>query len=128
MLDDKSLQISPASKVPAVGSLSNLTSPLKGAANGNSVPSASTLNSTAPAAGTTAATGTTGALGANTTGGSGSLNSTVNDDAPQILLFSNGDTNSFVLTISRPDSGRSVTLQSSDDGTIHVGDIVESKP
>jgi len=46
---------------------------------------------------------------------------------PQILLFSNGDTNSFVLTMSREGMNRSVTLQSSDDGTIKVGDIVEPK-
>jgi hypothetical protein len=43
------------------------------------------------------------------------------------MLFSNGDTNTFALTIVREGVGRSVTLQSSDDGTVKVGDIVEVK-
>jgi hypothetical protein len=43
------------------------------------------------------------------------------------MLFSNGDTNSFALTLSREGSNRSVTLQSSEDGSVQVGDIVEPK-
>jgi general secretion pathway protein H len=50
------------------------------------------------------------------------------DDTPQIMLFSNGDTNSFALTMLREGINRSATLQSSDDGTIQVGDIIEPKP
>ena len=49
------------------------------------------------------------------------------DNSPQVLLFSNGETNSFALTLARDAVGRTVTLQSSDDGTIHVSDIVEPK-
>jgi len=47
---------------------------------------------------------------------------------PQILLFSNGDTNTFALTMAREGINRSVTLQSGDDGNIKVGDIIEPKP
>jgi len=75
------------------------------------------------------APGTPGTPGAsnNPSVPSGGLNSTVSDDTPQILLFSNGDTNSFALTIVREEVGRSTTLQSSDDGTVRVGDIIEAK-
>jgi hypothetical protein len=45
-----------------------------------------------------------------------------------MLLFSNGDTNSFTLTIEREAVGRSATLQSSDDDTVRVGDIIQVKP
>jgi general secretion pathway protein H len=47
---------------------------------------------------------------------------------PQILLFSNGDMNSFSLTLTRAGTGRSVTLSSGDDGKLAVGDVVEPKP
>ncbi len=47
-------------------------------------------------------------------------------NAPQILLLSNGDTNSFALTIERAAVNRSVTLKSAGDGTISAGDIVET--
>jgi general secretion pathway protein H len=49
------------------------------------------------------------------------------DNSPQVMLFSNGESNSFALTITRDGVGRSVTLQSGDDGAIHVSDIVEAK-
>lgn len=49
------------------------------------------------------------------------------DNSPQIMLFSNGDTNSFALTIMREGVGRSVSLQSSADGTIKASDILEPK-
>ena len=49
------------------------------------------------------------------------------DNSPQIMLFSNGDTNSFSLTIARDGVRRSATLQSNADGTLKVGDIVEPK-
>jgi general secretion pathway protein H len=44
---------------------------------------------------------------------------------PQILLFSNGDMNSFALTLTRAGSGRSVTLRSGDDGKLAVGEVTE---
>jgi hypothetical protein len=63
--------------------------------------------------------------------GSGSgygLGTQPDDNMPQILLFSNGDLNSFVLTMWREGVRRSVTLQTAEDGTtLKVGDIVEAK-
>lgn len=82
--------------------------------------SALTINpaSTLPAGGTLSTLGT----------GVTSLNVTSSDDTPQIMLFSNGDTNAFALTIERENIGRSATLQSTQDGTLKVGDIVEPQP
>lgn len=56
-----------------------------------------------------------------------SFNNQLADNSPQIMLFSNGDTNTFALTIARDGVGRSVTLQSQTDGSIKVGDILEPK-
>jgi len=56
-----------------------------------------------------------------------SFNNQLADHSPQIMLFSNGDTNSFALTIARDGVGRSVTLQSSADGTVKVSEILEPK-
>ena len=49
------------------------------------------------------------------------------DNSPQILLLSNGDTNSFALTMTREGVNRTVTLQSNADGTIKAGAIMEPK-
>ncbi|HEX2789404.1 MAG TPA: type II secretion system minor pseudopilin GspH [Steroidobacteraceae bacterium] len=73
---------------------------------------------------TTPAGGTISTLGDMTS----SFNSQLADNSPQIMLFSNGDMNSFALTIARDGVGRSATLQSNADGTVKVGDIVEPKP
>jgi type II secretion system protein H len=56
-----------------------------------------------------------------------SFNSQLADNSPQIMLFSNGDANSFALTIARDGVGRSVTLTSQSDGSIKVSDILEPK-
>ena len=48
------------------------------------------------------------------------------DVSPQIMLFSNGDLNSFELTIRRASANRSVTLRSTESGKIEVGDMLES--
>lgn len=72
---------------------------------------------------TTPPGGTVSTLGDMTS----SFSNQLADNSPQIMLFSNGDTNSFALTIARDGVGRSVTLQSSADGTIKVGDILEPK-
>jgi len=72
---------------------------------------------------TTAPGGTVSALGDMTS----SFNNQLADNSPQIMLFSNGDTNSFALTIARDRLGRTVTLQSSADGSIKVSDIMEPK-
>jgi hypothetical protein len=50
----------------------------------------------------------------------------VQTNAPQILLLSNGDTNSFQLTIERAAAKRSVSFKSSGDGTINAGNIIEA--
>lgn len=71
----------------------------------------------------------TGASGTgNATGGSGNgLGNAGDDNTPQILLFSNGDINSFALTLARDGTARTVTMQSAADGsgTVQVGEIVE---
>ncbi len=72
---------------------------------------------------TTPAGGTVSTLGDL----SSSFTDQLADNAPQVLLFSNGETNSFALTITRDGVGRNVTLQSSADGTIQVSDILEPK-
>jgi hypothetical protein len=46
------------------------------------------------------------------------LSAQIADNSPQVLLLSNGDTNSFALTLVREGVKRSVTLQSNPDGTI----------
>jgi len=48
------------------------------------------------------------------------------DNAPQIMLLSNGDTNSFALTIERDSTHRSVTISSAADGSVHAGNIIEA--
>jgi type II secretion system protein H len=72
---------------------------------------------------TTPAGGTISTLGDPTT----SFTNQLADNSPQIMLFSNGDANSFALSIVRDGVGRSVTLQSSADGTLKVSDILEPK-
>ncbi len=57
-----------------------------------------------------------------------SLDFAATTDTPQIMLFSNGDANSFVLSIVRDGINRSVSLRSIDDGSIKVSDILEPKP
>jgi general secretion pathway protein H len=44
---------------------------------------------------------------------------------PQILLFSNGDMNSFTLTLLRAGTGRSVTFSNGDDGQLAVSAVTE---
>ena len=72
---------------------------------------------------TTPAGGTVSTLGDLTS----SFTDQLADNSPQVLLFSNGETNSFALTITRDGVGRNVTLQSAADGTIQVSEIVEPK-
>jgi type II secretion system protein H len=55
------------------------------------------------------------------------LNAQIADNAPQIMLLSNGDTNSFALKIERSSAQRSVTLSSVSDGTVSAGDIVQAQ-
>jgi hypothetical protein len=55
------------------------------------------------------------------------FNNQVTDNAPQVLLLSNGDTNSFALTVKREGVDRRVVVQSKPDGTIQASDILEPK-
>jgi type II secretion system protein H len=132
VLDDKALQISPVAAAPAAA-LATVNA--SGSQSGGAAPgtlSLANLPNVPGTSGATGATGTTGTPGTSSNpsvpGSSGTLNSTVSDDTPQLLLYSNGETNSFALTILREEAGRSATLQSSDDGTVQVGDIIEAKP
>jgi type II secretion system protein H len=122
VLDDKALQISPVSAAPA-GALPTVNA--SGSSSGGAAPGVLSVANLSSLPGTPGAPGTSNNPSAP--GSSGGLNSTVSNDTPQILLFSNGDTNSFALTIVREEVGRSATLQSSDDGTVRVGDIIEAK-
>ena len=101
VLDDKALKVNPQSAVPPGGTPSMFGS------------SSGTLG------------GSSGS-GSGSGGGSG-LSTNTDDNSPQIMLFSNGDTNTFILTMQREGVGRSVTFQSSDDGTVKVGDIKDIK-
>jgi type II secretion system protein H len=71
----------------------------------------------------------TGSSSGSSTGGGSGLDNQPDSNMPQIMLFSNGDTNTFALTMQREGVNRTATIQSSDDGdgTIKVGDIVEPK-
>jgi general secretion pathway protein H len=53
------------------------------------------------------------------------LKSSVEDLTPQIMLFSSGDTSDFELTLQRTALGRSLSIKSSANGELVVGDIVE---
>jgi general secretion pathway protein H len=48
------------------------------------------------------------------------------DQTPQVMLFSNGDTNDFELRLARPEAGRQVRFQSQADGMITVSGIEEA--
>lgn len=71
--------------------------------------------------------GSSGGSSGGSSSSGGGLNNQNADNTPQLMLFSNGDTNTFALTIEREGVGRSATLESVADGTVHVGDIVEPK-
>lgn len=121
VLDDAALKVAPAPG--ALTALSSATSAAGGSAADASAGSAASATTAAPPA---APTG----LGSGIAGTSGDSSMpadapSVQTNAPQILLLSNGDTNSFQLTIERPSSKRSVTFKSAGDGTISASGIVE---
>jgi type II secretion system protein H len=82
-------------------------------------------NLTIPKTATTPAGGTLNSLGADMPSTFTTQNPA--DNSPQILLLSNGDVNSFALTLVRDGSKRSATLQGSPDGNIQTGAILEPK-
>ena len=109
VLDDKALQL-PAN---ATGPSTATTLSALGAGSGASLPATSTNSPiTAP-----------GNASTSSSSFSSDLNSSVTGNAPQILLLSDGDTNSFSLTLERPSARRSVTLRSVSDGTVSASDI-----
>jgi general secretion pathway protein H len=57
----------------------------------------------------------------------GQLKDEVANLTPQVMLFSNGDTSDFALTLRRRSAARSVTLQSAEDGKISVGVVEDLK-
>jgi 2',3'-cyclic-nucleotide 2'-phosphodiesterase (5'-nucleotidase family) len=81
-------------------------------------------NLTIPKTATTRPGGTISTLGADMPS---TFVAQIADNSPQVLLLSNGDTNSFALTFVREGVNRSVTLQSAPDGSIQSGVIVEPK-
>ena len=141
VLDDKALVIKPT----LTTGLGN--TPMYGSSGGNAAGSA--INGITGSGGINGLTGSSGGFSSafsssSSSGGFGSgfsssssssgssssgggLNNQNADNTPQLMLFSNGDTNTFSLTIEREGVGRSATLESVADGTVHVGDIVEPK-
>ena len=55
----------------------------------------------------------------------GQLKDEVAELTPQVMLFSNGDTSDFALTLRRKSAAKSTTLQSAEDGKISVGAVEE---
>lgn len=152
VLDDNALKVDPVAATPPGGTVSSLLGSSSGigaisgsaglgalSSGGSLTGSGSGLSSSGglgsgftnlggASGGGSLGTGSSsgGGLGSGSSSSSG-LNTQPDNNMPQILLFSNGDTNSFALTLTREGVNRSATLQSSDDGTIKVGDIVEPK-
>jgi type II secretion system protein H len=143
VLDDKALKVNPLAATPPGGTVSLLgsssggLSTITGSGGLNSaLGSGSAAGSSGGAFGASASSsgsiGPSGSLGSSGSssggfGGSGNsgLNTGTDDNTPQIMLFSNGDTNTFILVMQRGNANRSVLLQSSDDGTVKVGEIVD---
>ncbi|HEY7928503.1 MAG TPA: type II secretion system minor pseudopilin GspH [Steroidobacteraceae bacterium] len=117
VLDDATLQVS-----PTPGALTTLGATGAAAPGSAAEPASGSASGSAPALGGGSASGSFAGGDTDTPAGA----PTVQPNTPQILLLSNGDTNSFQLTIERPSSKRSVTLKSADDGSISAGNIVEA--
>ncbi len=144
VLDDKALKVNPLATTPPGGTVSLLGSSSSGSlstitgsgglnsALGSSSAAGSSSGAFGAAGSSSGSIGPSGSLGSSSGssgafGGSGNsgLNTGTDDNTPQIMLFSNGDTNTFILLMQRPNANRSVLLQSSDDGTVKVGEIVD---
>jgi type II secretory pathway pseudopilin PulG len=118
VLDDKTLN-APASAAPKAAAVSS-------GSNGTAAPGLFTGGSLDTQGGSLTGSGSGSGSGSGAAG-SGDLLGTTVDYTPQVMLYSNGDTNSFALTITRDSTGRSVTLKSNDAGDIEAGDVVEGK-
>ncbi|HEV7986035.1 MAG TPA: prepilin-type N-terminal cleavage/methylation domain-containing protein [Steroidobacteraceae bacterium] len=137
VLADNALKVNPIAATPPGGTVSPLGSSsgigaITGTAGLGALSSSGGLSG-GLGSGFTGLGGSSSGAGSSSSGGlsgsgtGGGLNNQPDNDMPQIMLFSNGDTNSFVLTMVREGVNRSVTLQSSDDGSVKVGDIIEPK-
>lgn len=131
VLDDKALKINTTATTPPGGTISLLgsSSGLSGVTGTGGI--SGSLSGGSSGIGSSALGSSSGGLlsggAVGSSSGSTGLNDQASGDTPQILLYSNGDTNTFALTIERVGIGRSATLQSSDDGSVKAGDIVEVK-
>jgi type II secretion system protein H len=138
VLDDKALNkpvATPAAKAASIASSAQTGTPwVAGSGSGGS--GINGINGIS--GGSSASSGSSGGSGGSGSGSVGAGSSVasgssswsvddkqINNYTPQIMLFSNGDTNSFALTLEREGANRSATLQSAEDGTITVGDIIE---
>jgi type II secretion system protein H len=140
VLDDKALKVNPLSAtppggaVPLLGSSGGSVSTITGSGGLNSALGSAAGSSGGAYGNSGSSSGSIGPSGSLGSGGSSSggssisgLNTGGDDNTPQIMLFSNGDTNTFILTMERAAANRSVTIQSSDDGTVKVGEIVDGQ-
>jgi general secretion pathway protein H len=55
------------------------------------------------------------------------LKKELRERVPHVIIYSNGDLTPFKLVVLREDPSRSVTIASTDDGTIKADDMVEGK-
>jgi general secretion pathway protein H len=55
------------------------------------------------------------------------LKKALKERVPHVIIYSNGDLTPFKLVVLREDPSRSVTIASTDDGTIKADDMVEGK-
>jgi type II secretion system protein H len=106
VLDDQALQLPQNATVTGSGAMAALTGSPGDAANSST--SSFSSNSSGP-------------------GAPAQLNAQIAQNAPQIMLLSDGDMNSFALTIERSSAHRSVTLKSVSDGTVSTTDIVQAQ-
>ena len=136
VLDDKALKINTTATTPPGGTISLLGSSsglsgvtgaggISGSLSGGSSGIGSSGLGSSTLGSSSGGLGSGGAAGSSS--GSAGLNDQASGDTPQIQLYSNGDTNTFALTIERVGVGRSATLQSSDDGSVKAGELVEVK-
>ena len=149
VLDDKALKINPLATTPPGGTVSLLGSSSSGGVStitgsgglNSALGNSSAMGSSGGSFGNAGSSGSGsigpsgslgGSSGSSSFGGSSSgsssgsgLSTATDNNTPQIMLFSNGDTNTFILLLQRANANRSVLLQSSDDGTVKVGEIVD---
>lgn len=114
VLDDKALELPP--NTSGASAATSLTALGTGAA-----PSAPSTPLASSSSSTSSSSSSSGFSGSDLTAG-------VVGNAPQILLLSDGDTNSFNLTLERASARRSVTLKSVNDGTVSVSEITQAPP